>query len=278
MSESQEMLARVRLALAARPGDPAVAAEIGARGIVEAADRLAAAVRPQDARGCAQRWRAAGISLAAPGCGDWPTQLDDLAAPPYLLFRLGVPLRPMLLPSIAIVGSRAATQGGRELAASWAHRLARSGVGVVSGGAFGIDRAAHEGALRAGGPTAAVLAAGVDVDSPRGNAEVLGRIRHQGCVVSEVPPGRPATREGFLVRNRLIAALAPTTLVVEAAQRSGALATARRAGELLRVVLAVPGAAGAPQSTGCHRLIRDGEAILVDRVEDVLEVLRPFSL
>lgn len=277
MTESDELLARARLVLAVRPGDPAVAACIRERGAVGAAEERAGAVPLGEARESVARWRHRGVAIVVPGDPDWPTQLDDLAVPPLLLFRLGSPLRPGLLPSVAVVGARAATTIGRDVARAWAAELAGRGASIVSGGAFGIDRAAHEGALGAGGATVAVLAAGVDVDSPRGNSDLLGRIRRRGCVVSELPPGTAPSREAFLIRNRLIAALTPGTLVVEAAERSGALATARRAAELMRVVMAVPGPAGSPQSRGCHRLVREHEAVLVDRPEDVWEAIAPFA-
>lgn len=208
-----------------------------------------------------------------PGSPEWPTQLDHLPDPPTGLYGWGLPVRRALHRSIAIVGSRAASPTGVALTRAWAAEFARHGYAVVSGGAFGIDAAAHEGALRAGGHTVAVLAAGVDVDSPRGNRELLAAIRARGTVVSELPPGTTPAASRFLTRNRLIAAMAPATLVVQAAARSGAMHTAVRAAEIHRVVMAVPGAPTDPAHEGCNRLIRDHVAVLVSNPQEVVELL-----
>lgn len=211
------------------------------------------------------------------GSDGWPTQLDQLPDPPARIGSIGLPIRPALLRSIAIVGSRGASESGRAIAAAWAGALASRGYAVVSGGAFGIDAAAHQGALRAGGHTIAVLAGGADVDSPRSNAPLLNAIRQRGTVVSEHPFGTPPARHRFLHRNRLIAALTPATLVVQAAGRSGALNTAHQAAELHRVVMAVPGVVGDPAHVGCHALIRERIAVLVATPEHVLEMLEPLA-
>lgn len=210
------------------------------------------------------------------GALDWPTQLEDLSDPPQRLAVMGRPIRPALLRSIAIVGSRSATADGRALAAAWAAALARADFAIVSGGAFGIDAAAHQGALKVGGHTIAVLASGADVDSPRSNGALLQAIRARGSVVSEQAAGTLPVRHGFLPRNRLIAALTPATLVVQAARRSGALNTAHRAADLNRVVLAVPGAVTDPMHEGCHELIRDHQAILVAGPDEVVGLLAPL--
>jgi DNA processing protein len=143
----------------------------------------------------------------------------------------------------------------------------------VSGGAYGIDAAAHRGALAGqAAPTVAVLACGVDVAYPRGNERLLDGIAQRGLVVSELPPGSTPTRARFLVRNRIIAALTLGTVVVEAAARSGSLATADRARELGRHLMAVPGPVTSALSTGCHALLRDG-ATCVTRAEEVLDLV-----
>jgi DNA processing protein len=152
------------------------------------------------------------------------------------------------------------------------HGLAERGVCVVSGGAYGIDVAAHRGALASEQtPTIAVLACGVDVVYPRGNDRVLARIAATGLVVSELPPGSAPTRVRFLVRNRLIAALTLGTVVVEAALRSGSLATVERASSLRKVCMAVPGPVTSAMSAGCHDLLRRAEAVLVCDAEQVLD-------
>jgi DNA processing protein len=218
-----------------------------------------------------------GFTAIGRGSAGWPTQLDDLATVPPELFTCGRPLRPALLRSVAIVGSRAATPHGVALATRWAAELAGRGFTIVSGGAFGIDAAAHRGALQAGGHTVAVLAAGVDIDSPRAHGGLLEVIRRRGTVVSELPLGTPPSRHGFLIRNRLIAALAPGTLVVQAAHRSGALNTARQAADLNRVVMAVPGEVTDAAHGGCHHLIRENVAVLVSSADEVAELLTPLT-
>jgi DNA processing protein len=192
-------------------------------------------------------------------------------APPWVLFARGVPLPTE--PAVALVGARAASAYGLHVAAELAFALAEAGVPVVSGGAYGIDAAAHRGALDAqAAPTVAVLACGVDVAYPRGNDQLLSRIAEHGVVLSEVPPGSAPTRVRFLVRNRLIAALAAGTVVVEAAPRSGSLSTAGRAADLVRPVMAVPGPVTSVSSAGCHELIRQGATLVTDAA-DVLEQL-----
>ncbi len=159
--------------------------------------------------------------------------------------------------SVAIVGSRASTAYGEHVAAELGHQLGERGWTVVSGGAFGIDAAAHRGALAAGAPTIAVLSCGVDRPYPAAHGALFARIAETGLVVSEWPPGSAPLRHRFLVRNRLIAALTRGTVVVEAAARSGAQATARRAQDLGRSVMVVPGPTTSAMSVGCHELLRD---------------------
>ena len=179
-------------------------------------------------------FRESGIRLVCPGDPEWPGQLADLGDDePYALWLRGsADLRFSCLRSVAIVGARAATAYGSYVAAEFAASVAARGWAVVSGGAFGVDAAAHRGALSADGVTVAVLACGVDVPYPSAHADLLDAIAAQGVLVSEWPPGRQVSRLRFLVRNRVIAALATGTLVVEASQRSGAVNTARHARDL----------------------------------------------
>lgn len=177
--------------------------------------------------------------------------------------------------SVAIVGSRASTAYGEHIAGELGHRLGERGWTVVSGGAFGIDAAAHRGALAAEAPTLAVLACGVDRPYPAAHGALFERIAETGLLVSEWPPGCAPLRHRFLVRNRLIAALTRGTIVVEAAARSGAQATARRARKLGRQLLVVPGPVTSAMSVGCHELLRDEEAgaRLVATAEHVIEAV-----
>jgi DNA processing protein len=219
----------------------------------------------------------AGIRLACPGDAEWPSQLATLGdGQPYALWLRGAAdLRFCCLRSVAIVGSRAATAYGAYVAAETAGSLAARGWAVISGGAYGIDAAAHRGALGADGVTIAVLACGVDHPYPAGHKELLDAIAAQGLVASEWPPGRTPTRLRFLVRNRVIAALATGTLVVEAGRRSGALNTARHARDLYRPLMAVPGPVTAHLSAGCHTIIREWHGTLVTSAADVIEFLSP---
>jgi len=172
----------------------------------------------------------------------------------------------------AIVGTRAATAYGEFVAADLAAGLATRDAAVVSGGAFGIDGAAHRAALAADGLTVAVLAGGVDVPYPAAHAAMLRRVRDQGLLISEYPPGERPARHRFLTRNRLVAALAGATVVVEAGARSGAANTAAWARALGRSVCAVPGPVTSSVSVGCHALLRAG-AHVVTRAEEVVELI-----
>ena len=206
---------------------------------------------------------------------EWPSQLDALGdQAPFALWVVGAAnLRMIALRSVAIVGARACTSYGEELARSWAAELSGEQWCVISGGAFGIDAAAHRGVLAASGVTICVLAGGVDMPYPHAHDALIARIADEGLVISESPPGEAVRRQRFLSRNRLIAAASRATLVIEAAARSGTIATARSATSMNRPVLAVPGPVTSPASAGCHRMIRDGEAILVESAADVIELL-----
>jgi DNA processing protein len=225
-------------------------------------------------------FRESGIRLVCPGDPEWPGQLADLGDDqPYALWLRGsADLRFNCLRSVAIVGSRAATAYGSYVAAEFAASVAARGLAVVSGGAFGVDAAAHRGALGADGVTVAVLACGVDTPYPAAHAELFDAIAAQGVIVSEWPPGRHVTRLRFLVRNRVIAALATGTLVVEAGQRSGAVNTARHARDLHRRLMAVPGPVTSDLSAGCHQIVREWQGVLVTSAAEVIEHLSPAGL
>src|SRR3984957_18147491 len=224
-------------------------------------------------------FRKSGIRLICPGDPEWPEQLADLGdEQPYALWLRGsADLRFNCLHSVAVVGSRAATAYGSYVAAELAASVAARGWAVVSGGAFGVDASAHRGALGADGVTVAVLACGVDVPYPVGHTDLLEAVAAQGVIVSEWPPGRTVSRLRFLVRNRVIAALATGTLVVEAGERSGAVNTARHARDLGRRLMAVPGPVTSDQSAGCHRIIRDWQGTLVTTAAEVIEHLSPLG-
>jgi len=300
MSPDCERRARVALSFLGAPGDPVLGEALRTRTAAE----LLAAVTGADADGDAvltgraedvalcraiARWRVrvreiptmakvaaweqSGLRLIMPGDAEWPTQLDDLGdARPLLLWARGTAdLRLTCVNSVSMVGSRAATGYGTHVAIEMAAALSENGVGVVSGGAFGIDASSHRGALAADGATVAVLAGGLDFGYPRSHSELFLAIAAQGLLVSECPPDRGPTRPGFLIRNRIIAALSRGTVVVEAALRSGALNSARHARQLCRQVMAVPGPVTSDQSAGCHELIRDYGAMCVTCAGDVLE-------
>ncbi|MYT75041.1 MULTISPECIES: DNA-processing protein DprA [unclassified Streptomyces] len=215
-----------------------------------------------------------GARFVCPGDPEWPGQLDDLgdARPLGLWVRGGPSLRMWALRSVAVVGARACTDYGVRMGASLGAGLAERGWVVVSGGAYGIDAAAHRGALGATGATVAVLACGIDRTYPRGHEQLIDRVAEQGLVVGELPPGAHPTPSRFILRNRVIAALTRGTVVVEAAYRSGALGTARWALRTGRHVMGVPGPATSAVSAGVHELLRR-EGVLVTDAEEVVELV-----
>lgn len=295
--EQEDRLARVVLCQIFEPGDyrlPRYLREHGTAGLV-------ALLRDQTARGIeevmsetgtritdvvpertlelAQR---TGARFVIPSDDEWPDRLADLDQVEPLQRKVGEPVGlwvrgPLLLDevaeSIAVVGSRSATMYGADAAAEIAAGLACTGRVVVSGGAYGIDQAAHRGALAVRGRTVVVLANGVDRAYPQSSARVIEAAAETGAVISELAPGCSPTRARFLARNRVIAALTRGTVVVEAAVRSGALNTANWAQRLNRPVLGVPGPIGSAASAGVHELIRGGGATLVTGADDVLEVV-----
>jgi len=197
------------------------------------------------------------------GDADYPAPLLDLPDPPPALFALGDPSL-LARPAIAIVGTRDATPYGLRVARHLGEAGARAGAAIVSGMARGVDGEAHVGALAVGGATIAVLGTGVDVAYPRAHVALHRRIAERGLLLSELPPGCRADAGSFPRRNRIIAALAAVTVVVEAGHRSGALITAASALELGRSVAAVPGPIDAPTSAGCNLLLRDGAQVVTD--------------
>jgi DNA processing protein len=208
----------------------------------------------------------------------YPPQLAAVPGMPPALFVQGNP-DALSRPQVAIVGSRAATAAGRETAFDFAARLAACGFAITSGLAAGIDGEAHRGALAARGSTIAVCGTGLDRVYPAGHRKLAADIAASGCLVSEFPTGTPPRAENFPQRNRLMSGLARGVLVIEAASRSGSLITARLAGEQGREVMAVPGSIHNPLARGCHRLIRDGAA-LVETVDDALAALgaSPYAI
>jgi len=274
----------IRLAHAVEPADARVGQSISRHGEVDAISRLresSPAIRSRldivnvdEAELSADRL---GMRIIVRDEPEWPRQLDDLGdARPYALWVQGAAhLRLACVRSAAVVGARAATTYGLAVARDWSAELASEHVTIVSGAAFGIDAAAHRGALSAEGITIAVLAGGADVMYPRAHEQLIARIADEGLVISESPLGEPARRQRFLTRNRLIAALTQATVVVEAALRSGTTATANAAVRLNRHVLAVPGPVTSMMSAGCHHLVREGGAILAGASADVLECLLP---
>lgn len=205
----------------------------------------------------------------------WPLSLNDLATPPIGLIVKGA-IDALHLPSLAIVGTRNPTNYGVRIAGDFASGFVDREWAIISGGAYGIDAAAHKGALVAEGITIAVLAAGIDVNYPAGHVRLFAEIADSGALVSEVLPGSRAIPSRFLTRNRLIAALSKATLVVEAAFRSGSLRTARDASELMRPVMAIPGPITSPTSEGCHRLIGERAAEIVTSIVDAVEFVTTF--
>ena len=288
-----ERLARVALGLAVEPAELTITRKVAAQGAVsvcaellrtgsldgkleEAAERLEKA----DPAGELERAATSGMRFVVPGDDEWPVQLDDLQHAPEVIDGLGgVPLGlwvrgpvrlDALADSVAVVGSRSATDYGTSVARELAANVAGRRWVVVSGAAFGIDQAAHRGALAGGGVTVAVLACGADRVYPAAHERLLTYLAEHGAVVSESPPGAAPMRLRFLTRNRIIAALTRGTVVVEAAPRSGALNTATWADGISRAVMGVPGPVTAVTSAGVHVLLRRGATVVTNGAE-VLE-------
>lgn len=228
------------------------------------------------------------LRFIIPGDLEWPLQLEDLencqliqgfGGMPIGLFLAGNGnLAEISAKSVAVVGARAASLYGTEIASDFGYDLSELGYGIISGGAYGIDAAAHRGAVAAGKATIAVMAGGVVESYPKGNKSLFNLIEENGLLISEVPPLSHPTRYRFLARNRLIAALSQGTVIVEGMARSGASNTANWANSLGREVMAIPGLISSPTSTTPHQLIRDGGATLVTSVSEVTELLEPLKV
>ncbi|OGA97907.1 MAG: DNA protecting protein DprA [Burkholderiales bacterium RIFCSPHIGHO2_12_FULL_69_20] len=268
--------------LLARFGSPQAAIASAVDQLRECVDAPTALTLATPPEGHARRlaatlaWRAAAPArrILVLGEADYPEPLLHSADPPLLLYLLG-DAGLLAAPSLAIVGSRKPSAQGRDNARNFANTLAGQGWTIVSGLAAGVDGAAHEGALAAGGRTIAVIGTGIDRVYPPSHRTLAHRIAEQGLMISELPLGAPPLAAHFPQRNRIIAGLSRGTLVVEAALRSGSLITARLASESGREVMAIPGSILAPQSAGCHALIRQGAA-LVESPEQVAEELGPL--
>lgn len=282
------------LSRVAEPPCPELAALVGCVGPQEAADRVRRGLVNDDLARHTEARReidlaAADLELLARRGGRLITSDDDewplafaafggagarpRGGPPMVLWALGpARLDEVACRAAAVVGTRAATTYGEHVAADFAVGLAERDVAVVSGGAYGIDGAAHRAALAADGITVAVLAGGLDVPYPAGHSALLHRIGQHGLLFTEYPPGVRPARYRFLTRNRLVAAVAGAVVVVEAGLRSGAANTAAWARALGRVVAAVPGPVTSSASAGCHALLRSG-AELVTRADDIVELV-----
>ncbi len=261
--------------LLARYGSPrALFADGVGDGVLDASLREALATPDWEAVERDLAWCGDGRHIIAHDDERFPPLLAAIADPPLLLFAHGEPAL-LMLPQLAVVGSRNPSAVGEETAFDFARGLAGAGLTITSGLALGIDAAAHRGALAAGGQTIAVFGTGPDRIYPARHRDLAHAIVDGGGVLlSEYAPGTPPLPAHFPRRNRIISGLALGTLVVEAALRSGSLITARSASEQGREVFAIPGSIHNPLARGCHRLIRDG-AKLVETAQDVLEELAP---
>lgn len=299
---SDELLALIAWNRVTEPGDEVATTLIHSIGVLEAYEWLVTSTSPTppglkpDPRWerVSANWRARvptlqplrdhqmitrmGGTVLSPQDPGWPQGMGDLAERgPMCLWVRGDPAA-LNTPGVGIVGARACTRYGERVSAELAEGLARAGMAVVSGGAFGIDAAAHRSALASGGVTIAFQAGGVDRFYPRAHEDLLTEIiRSGGAIVSEAPPGSAPMRQRFLSRNRLIAAQSQAVVVVEASWRSGALSTARHAADILRPLGAVPGPVTSMASAGCHRIIREGMAVCVTDTEEVLELIGPLE-
>ncbi len=301
--DHDERRARIKLSRVCEPGDPDACRLVREHSAADLVERLSSGQIASDkARDWAERVPSTDVDAllraaehadaryVLPGDTEWPAPLDDLqflehetgerrASAPFGLWVRGRgDLSALSTQAVSIVGARAATAYGEHVAGDLAIETSERGFTVVSGGAFGIDAAAHRGALAADRPTIAVLAGGIDRLYPQGNKDLLRRMTGAGVVITEAAPGCVPTKSRFLVRNRLIAALSLGTVVVEAALRSGSLNTARWARDLSRHVMGVPGPVTSRLSAGVHQLLRQPEVVLVTDASEVVEQLSPVGL
>jgi DNA processing protein len=285
----QDRFARAAWSRIAEPGDPVATRLIRTLGPVAALQRAASGTDQGVQRFLprlevldVERDLEVGAKFTArilcPGDLEWPGGLDDLSAPPYCLWVRGpVDLAAACERSAAVVGARSATAYGEMVSTEMAAGLGERRFTIISGAAFGIDAAAHRGALATGASTIAVLAGGVERPYPSSHAALIARIVEVGAVISEVAPGSAPTKTRFLQRNRMIATMARGTVVVEAGLRSGSLNTARTAAEHGRVVAAVPGPVTSMMSAGCHEAIRSGMAQLVTDAAEAAEAIGDYG-
>lgn len=269
--------AALRIAIGARPALPFW--DVTAEKLAEALSRWAPRIHGLDPEADLAIIERLGGGFLTPDDEHWPEGLNDLPDPPWGLWYRGNIEKgiPALSRCAALTGSRDSTSYGAAVTGDMAYGLAQRGICVISGLAYGIDAHAHRAALagsQGDGPaTIAVLAGGLDRDYPSGNADLAAAIRANGLTLSELPPGTAPTRYRFLQRNRIIAALAGVTCVVEARWRSGALNTAHQAETIARHVAAVPGSVHSANSAGCHRLLKEGGAVLVTDAAELTELL-----
>lgn len=294
--DPREVLAHIAWSVLTEPGDVVggtLRAHLGAAEAIEVAlsDAGVGGVSGRALHEARKRWRPradagllreaarsalhAQVGVLLPGDASWPDALDDLGehGPAMLWVRGDARSLAGAGSAVALVGARAATPYGENMARELSGDLALTGHTIVSGGAYGIDGAAHRAALGVDGDTVAFLAGGVDRVYPAGHTQLLSDIVGQGAAVSEVPCGSTPTKWRFLARNRLIGALGAATVVVEAGWRSGSLNTAGHAAALGRPLGAVPGPVTSAASAGCHRLLREYDARCITGADDVREML-----
>jgi len=286
---TQDRFARAAWSRVAEPGDPvanrlirahgpAEALVVAASGVGQKVERFLPRLEVLDVERDLEIGAKFAARIVCPGDLEWPQGLDDLAAPPYCLWVRGpIHVASSCQRSAAVVGARSATAYGEMVATEMAAGLGERRFAIISGAAFGIDAAAHRGALATGATTIAVLAGGVERPYPSSHAALIARIVEVGAVISEVAPGSAPTKTRFLQRNRMIATMSRGTVVVEAGLRSGSLNTARTAAEHGRVVVAVPGPVTSMMSAGCHEEIRSGMALLVTDAAEAAEAIGDYG-
>jgi len=284
-----DRFARAAWSRVAEPGDPVAARlirthgpvaalQLAARGTEQSVQRFQPRLQVLDVERDLEVGAKFAARVVCPGDPEWPAGLDDLIAPPYCLWVRGlVDVGSACQRSVAVVGARSATAYGEMVATDLAAGLGERRFTIISGAAFGIDAAAHRGALATEATTIAVLAGGVERPYPSSHAALIARIVEVGAVVSEVAPGSAPTKPRFLQRNRMIATMGRGTVVVEAGLRSGSLNTARTAAEHGRVVAAVPGPVTSMMSAGCHEAIRSGMALLVTDAAEAAEAVGDYG-
>jgi len=289
-----ESIARLLLFAVIEPADPFWSYEINQRGAISVYRRLLSGkhystknniihlqeqLLQQDVSALRLEISRSGGVFICPQDSDWPTSLFDLSTPPIgLIVKGDRSALGRVNNSISIVGSRNPTNYGVRLSYMLARQSSEAGLIVVSGGAYGIDTAAHEGALSNMGTSICVLAGGINKLYPAENIRLFNNISKSGLLISEVMPNVASKPYRFLIRNRLIASLSRATVVVEAKFVSGSIRTARDAAEMFRPVFAIPGPVHSPLSEGCHRLIAERVADIATTLPEILEVITPLQL